>query len=111
MDTTRLMVPGSTTLGQLPRPSPEEICALTGSSQVINPSIRLLPSLRPIHFAGYDRTIQSRIYDMLRDNERFRAAIADLLINEPVLIQIEEEMSNHSFVVFLLFYVMPDGHV
>jgi len=48
---------------------------------------------------------------MLRDNERFRAAIADLLINEPVLIQIEEEMSNHSFVVFLLFYVMPDGHV
>jgi hypothetical protein len=81
-----LMVPSFTILGRLAMPS-----------QLLSIFIplKLIPS------SGYDHIIQERIYHFLDTDNRFRAQIADLLASEGTEIEIEEEMSYHSFVTFL----------
>ena len=63
----------------------------------------LLSYLYTYHFAGYDRTIQDRIGYMLEHENKFRAQFNDLLVGNSVEIEIEEGMSYHAFVVYLLF--------
>jgi hypothetical protein len=96
-----LVVPGFTILGRLATPSHQETCALTGSSQVINPLVYFYAMLKLISSPGYDRVVQERIYHLLNTDNRFRAQFADLLANEGTEISIEEEMTYHSFVTFL----------
>jgi hypothetical protein len=50
---------------------------------------------------GYDHTVQRRIYHFLETDERYRAQIADLLANKGAEIEIEEDMSYHSFVTYI----------
>ena len=52
----------------------------------------LIPSL------GYDRLVQRRILDLLDTDDRFRAQISELVANKGTQIEIEEDMSYHSFV-------------
>ena len=95
------MVPGFTILGRLAMPSRQGICALTGLSQVINPLVYFFARFRFISSPGYDHIVQERIYKLLDTDSRFRAQIDDLLANGGTEIEIEEEMSYHSFVTFL----------
>jgi hypothetical protein len=96
------MVPGFTILGRLAMPSQQGICALTGLSQVIkSPLVDFYARLELIPSPGCDRIVQERIYRFLDTDNRFRAQIADLLARECTEIEVEEEMTYHSFVTFL----------
>jgi hypothetical protein len=96
-----LMMPSFTILGRLAMPSQQGICALTGLIQVINPLVDFYARLKLIPSSGHDHIVQERIYHFLDTDNRFRAQIADLLASKGTEIEIEEEMSYHSFVTFL----------
>jgi hypothetical protein len=63
---------------------------------------KLIPS------PGYDRIIQKRIYHFLDTDDRFRAQIADLLANNSIEIEIEEDMSYHSFVTYIPYVLLHE---
>jgi hypothetical protein len=51
---------------------------------------------------GYDRIVQRHISYFLSTDDRFRAQIAGLVANRVTGIEIEDDMSYHSFVIHSL---------
>ena len=57
---------------------------------------------------GYDCIVQKRIYHFLVTDNRFRAQVADLLANKGTEIEIEEDMSYHSFVTSISYVLLHE---
>jgi hypothetical protein len=64
--------------------------------------LTLIPSL------GYDEIAQKRIYHFLDMDGRYRAQISELVADKATEIEIEENMSYHSFVASIPYILLHE---